>query len=298
MNRLLYLFAFLCIAFNGYCQINPADSTVQVIGYWDKNEAHTYTIEYKKYKLKAEDTITTQNYSYKVDIIVTDSTESSYTVQWKYRDFTSKNSNNISFRAAALANGLTVKFKTNEIGEYQELLNWKEVDEHYKNGLKLLQKDKEIPQYIINLLATANRRETVEDVLLKDIAHFYAFYGHSMGLGEEISDVVDEKNEFGAVVKSDVYLTLDEIDFEEESFLLKFYQTYDDETIVGALGSAFKELAGNDAEELKNTIKVSGLEDYYGTYMHNSGWPFSLYYERSMQLNGDSVIESRFITLD
>lgn len=62
-------------------QINPADSTVQVVAYWNKNETQTFELRHTKSKIKGNDTIITSNISYKADVTVLDSTATSYTIQ-------------------------------------------------------------------------------------------------------------------------------------------------------------------------------------------------------------------------
>jgi hypothetical protein len=292
MNK--YLLALLFVAANAFSQINPADSTVQVVGYWDKNETYTYGVTHKKLNVKGVDTTTTYKVEYKVDITVKDSTATSYTVEWKYRDYKAEQEN-IDAKIEGILNGMTVVFKTNELGEYQELLNLNEIKKHQDNAIKALEKELKLPEYFTTLLKSRSTAQNVESTLLKDIMQFYAFYGHAMGLGEEISDTVEEENSYGMVIKSDVYLVLEEIDMEDEAYLLKFFQTYDDASVGQAMGDIIKEFVG---PEMKENITASGMEDYYGTYFHNSGWPFSSYFQRDMIINGETAIESRSIDLE
>ncbi|MBW7467522.1 hypothetical protein ABID22_002965 [Pontibacter aydingkolensis] len=44
MKQLLLTTLTLLISFTAFGQINLQDSTVQVIGYWDKNETQSYVI--------------------------------------------------------------------------------------------------------------------------------------------------------------------------------------------------------------------------------------------------------------
>ncbi|KOS04976.1 hypothetical protein AM493_02165 [Flavobacterium akiainvivens] len=292
MNR--FLLVFLLIAAKAFCQINPADSTVQVVAYWDKNEAHSYSIVHEKLKVKGTDTTVTFHVDYKVDITIKDSTENSYTVEWKYRDFKSADKS-ASSKTAGLVDGLTVRFKTNEMGEYEELLNWKEINEHLKKSIANLEKTTKLPPFFIKSLKTINTRESVEEGLLVDIQQFHSFYGTAMTLGEEISDTSEEAGDLGIPVKSELYLVLEEIDFEDEAYLIKFFQTYDDESVQSAMGEFIGDFLGT---ENTKAVTASGFEDYYGAYIHTSGWPYNMFYQRDMTINGETNIETRAIAFE
>jgi|GEM_PF-5327359 len=57
-----------------YGQINPADSTAQVVGYWDLNEKQSYIITEEKLKIQGTDTLSREYEKYAVDITIVDAT--------------------------------------------------------------------------------------------------------------------------------------------------------------------------------------------------------------------------------
>lgn len=55
MNQILLTICFLT-TFTTFGQIHLEDSTVQVIGFWDKNEKQNYAVSLEKIKIKGADT--------------------------------------------------------------------------------------------------------------------------------------------------------------------------------------------------------------------------------------------------
>ena len=56
MRKLTLIGSILLAALNIYGQINMADSTVQVIGYWDNNEKQLYEVTHEKFRVQSFDT--------------------------------------------------------------------------------------------------------------------------------------------------------------------------------------------------------------------------------------------------
>jgi hypothetical protein len=103
-------------------QINMEDSTAQAIVYWDRLEKQTYKVSSEKIKLNGEDTINQTIYHYKVEITVLDSTANSYTAAWVYKEFTGIDPTNFTQNLASIMKDVKVVFKTNELGEFEEVV--------------------------------------------------------------------------------------------------------------------------------------------------------------------------------
>lgn len=68
MRQLFFIGFVFLMPIKTYGQINMNDSTVQVIGYWDKNEKQTYIVTNQSYKVKNSDTSSRESYKYAVDM--------------------------------------------------------------------------------------------------------------------------------------------------------------------------------------------------------------------------------------
>lgn len=103
MNKLLLIGLTMLCSTTALGQINMADSTVQVIGYWDNKEKQTYSVTYDKYQLKAADTLSKEQINYEVEVTIIDSTAKSYTIEWFYKDFKINSDNQFTKKLASIS---------------------------------------------------------------------------------------------------------------------------------------------------------------------------------------------------
>ena len=123
MKRLQIFGLIFLLSVKIYGQINMNDSTVQVIGYWDKNEKQSYIVTQEKYKIKDSDTTSREFYKYAVDITIIDSTADSYIIDWFYKDYEINSENALINKLASITEDMIVKIRTNELGVFQEVIN-------------------------------------------------------------------------------------------------------------------------------------------------------------------------------
>ncbi|WP_232734718.1 hypothetical protein [Polaribacter sp. ALD11] len=120
MKKLLFN-GILFYSTNISSQINPKDSTVQVVAYWSKLEKQSYNISYDK--IKNNDTISREIMKYEVDIKVIDSTKNSYTSEWLYKNFTIDTDNELVKKLTAISNDISVTIKKDDLGAFIEIVN-------------------------------------------------------------------------------------------------------------------------------------------------------------------------------
>jgi hypothetical protein len=301
----LLLFLFFPIKFFG--QINPADSTVQVIAYWDKAERHTYALTWQKLKVTGKDTVVTMDISYKADMTVTDSTASGYTVEWKYKDYSFGNSTGKKIEESGMGSMVKsiqnkpVHFTTDENGSFTALTNWEEIRDMFKETIDFAASALKLPEeykaYTNNLT-----RSHIEELTIKDVQIFCMFYGVKLNLGVPIENEVDGGSDATGSIKSDVSLLLQAIDFDESLYEVSFYQNYDEAAIQKLLGTLLDPLLTGvvpDNEKDKfSKMKFSSFEDFYNAVFHDSGWPVSMQHDRVVMFeNNEQGIERRTIQL-
>lgn len=293
----LLLLALLLASITAVPQINPEGTGAQVIGYWDNNEKQTYAFVHEKARVNQADTTVTETTTYKVDITILDSTATSYTVSWKYRDYIIKSGNAMSEKLTSLYDGLEIKFKTDEFGSFAELLNWEDIKKHNEAAFKMLEKDSSIAQNIIAVIkSTYSTREAIESHSIKDIIQFYGFHGTAFDVNETIEEEITEDNGFGNIpIKSNITVEIEDIDVENATYILRFWQSFSPESVNILLDSLFKELIG---ESTKGKIGDITIEDYSGVVMHDTGWPVEMYYERVVDIEGIQIVETRGITIE
>lgn len=273
----------LLTPFFSFCQINVADSTVQVITYWDKHEKMTYDIATSKAKVKGIDTIFTQKANFKVDIEVLDSTATSYTVQWKYKDYVSLLSDESAELLANLYNGLTIKFTTDELGTFDKLLNWKEIKEHNERVFSEL-KGKTNSQEILGkmLRKQFSSQQAIEEHSIKEIQLFHSFNGIGMKEGEVIEENVSKETFIGESVNSDITVELTEIDYENNTYIIKYWEDFEGESVIKLINSLFPFFKDEFEKSIGDDMY---LNDFMGANIHETGWPLYLIYERTLSFD-------------
>ena len=178
MKRIIFLFLGVLAFLPSYAQINMQDSTVQVVAYWEKGEKMSYVLTKSKYKINSTDSVLTQQIRYEVDVTVVDSTAKSYISEWVIHKpeviVGQKETKNILSEVTSLK----YRIKTNELGVFQELLNWKEIKKEKQNLITRLSKNYKDNPIIADLLKSMSKQISTKEGVMKmseDIFHFYFF---------------------------------------------------------------------------------------------------------------------------
>jgi hypothetical protein len=304
MKSLLTIALVFFVLFSVTAQINMPDSTVQVIGFWDKNEKQSYTVSLEKYKVKGTDTTARELFTYEVDITVVDSTSDSYTIEWFYRNFKVNSDNKFTKSVTALSEDMKVLIKTNEYGAIEEVLNWKEVGEYIKKGTSQLKKDfKDVPRIdeIVNQVESKFiTKEGIESAGIMDAQQFYTYHGAKYKLAEILEGTLKVHNLVGSEpFDSDFTVYLDEINPDDNNYIMRSTQVINNQQLTEAT-----------FQYLVNQSKVMGVkppdrsdipqlanETYTASRIHGSGWV--IYSILTKKVNAEDVtnIEERIIEI-
>ncbi|WP_029901803.1 hypothetical protein [Prevotella sp. 10(H)] len=257
---LSFLFSF-CISLSA--QINLNDSTVQTVAYWDKGDVYEYQIINKRTQYKNAQLISCDSLIYNVDITVLDSTANSYTIEWLYKDNINK--------------GLKIVYKTNEMGEFDEVMNWDEIRKFLEKAADTM---------------TQNKDTDIETVGVKEIIQYHMFYGMKYKVDELIETETAIPNVFGAepFTAETTYL-LEEI-YSDETYLVTAVQTISKEELAAATIGYLKKISaatGNPIDE--NSLRNMEFENKVITLseIHNAGVIISSV-QQTKVTNGDITI--------
>lgn len=296
-NAFALVLTLLC--FSAFSQISDDGKSVQVVSYWDKNESHTYSVITETADIKGADTTVTESIKCKVDVKVIDSTATSYTIQWTYRDFEVTSKNPAVEKIAKLNEGLTLQIRTSELGAFSELINWSDVKKFNEAAVKLAESDPQsskLKNYLLGFKEKYSTKEAIEVHSIKDVKLFYDLFGISMNMDAPIDT---EASDYNPIVKenmvSNIRAELVEIDLEDRHYLIAYHQVFDKKSSLMLLK---KLMAGTVPQDVLDGVKHISLEDSSATQMHESGWPISMYFQRAMTLDGVNRIDSREIILE
>lgn len=281
-----------------------ADSSAQVVSYWTKGEVQNYTVTTDKFKLAGSDTTAREHMSYDVEVTVLDSTQNSYTVQWVYRNVKSNGTNNAAQKIVALSEGTKVIYKTDELGTFAEVVNWQEIRNTITAAAKELKKDfKHIPEMngmIDQVIAMYTTKEGITQGGIKDIQQFHSFHGAKYILGEVLESKMQVANMFGGEpFNADVTVYLDEINEEDNNFIMRFTQAVDPKQLTAETIKYLKQMAKkmnvpaqnfDDLGELKN-------ETTNGSRIHGSGWVIYSVQTTTVTSGDATNIEERVIEI-
>jgi hypothetical protein len=262
-----------------FAQINLKDSTVQTIGYWDKNEKQSYTVTTDKFKLKGADTISKSRIVYDVEITVIDSTANSYTIQWQHRNYRSTSTDKLRKRIDATQQDLKVLIKTNEMGTVEEVLNWQEVRDHIVRTSTLLRKEfsnePKFEEMMKEVEKLYNSKENIEAIAINDIQQFYMFHGGKYSKSETAEAVIQIPNVFGGKpFDADVVIYLDDINQEDDNYVLRYEQTVDEKQLLTAVTAYITALAKKTGKPVPKDLGIQEMihQTLVGSRIHDSGW--------------------------
>ena len=285
-------------------QINMADSTAQVITYWEKGEKQNYSVTSEKIKIKGADTTSKEMTTYDVEITVLNISEKSYTIEWLYKNIKSNSQNPIVQKLMNITKDMKVVFKTDEFGAFIEVVNWKEIKEYIQKEASALRKDfKEIQQMdnvIKQIEATYSTKEAIESASIKDIQQFHSFHGAKYKLGEVLKGQIKVPNLYGTEpFDSEFSLCLDEINEADNNFIIRSTQQVNSEQLTNATYDYLTKKAKtmNIEPPKREELKELKNETLTATRMHGTGWV--VYSVQTTTVTSDNVtnIEERIIEL-
>lgn len=304
MIRNIVSLLFICFSLSLFAQINDADSTVQVISYWDKNEKQTYLITSTSIKVE-NDVDTTENevISYKIDVEVIDSTENSYTIKWTGYDIeTAGIEDKVMEEIVKATSNYEIIFKVTEMGEFVELLNLEDIKKEYEKAFKLIREGYKDLEGIDLVIDAVERNLLTDEVIITGstelINHFHMFHGMKYKLGEEINAVVPKPNALGGE-PFDAHMTvlLDDIDVENDLYIMRMWQNVDEKQLTDAVIQFYQNLTkefGVDEEvgEILGSLPKLINQTRVATQLHgSSGWPIYSIMTTEIVLGNELKIE-------
>lgn len=305
MNKLILIGLTLLFSTKVFGQINLADSTVQVIGYWDNKEKQTYLVTTEKYKIKNSDTTSTERMTYEVDITIKDSTAKSYTIEWSYKNFNINTDNKFTKKLASISQNMNVIIKTDEMGAFTEVVNWKEVRDYIKTTTDILKKEfKDIPKIdeIVNqVIGLFSTKEAIESAAIKDIQQFYTYHGGKYKLGEEITAQMKFSNLYGGQpFDAEVAIQLDEINSQDGNSIIRMWQTVDSKQLTDASYNYIKDMSKTLGTKPPKREEVPLLKNEIRTASRvhgGSGWIIYSIETKEVSAEDATNIEERIIEL-
>lgn len=296
MKKILTLVLLLVFIAKSNSQINIADSTTQVIAYWDINETETYVISNEKIKIQGSDTITREFSKYEVDVTVLDSTENGYLINWFYRDFVFDTDNDLMKKISSIVEDMNVQIKTDALGTFEEIVNWKDIRAFIFKATSMLKEDlKDIPN-MDNLISQMenmyNSKEAIEASSINEILQFHYFHGLKYKLWEDYTYNNKLANMFGGqAFDAKVTFWLDEINTEDNNAIYRMRQSVDSLQLTNETFDYLTKMAQtmNSPAPKRDDFPYLHNDTYTASRIHGSGWP--IYSIQTKEVTAEDVIQ-------
>ena len=295
MNKSLLIAILLFCSTTILGQINMADSTVGVVGYWNLNEKQSYSITKEKYMIEDVDTTSFEYFKYQVDITILDSTDKSYIIEWFYRDFETFSDDPIVLKFSEISENLKVIIKTDELGGIIEVVNWEEIrDSIYKATSLLKEELKDIPDIDEIVKKVENNyltKENIESGSIRDILQFYYFHGGLYKLNDVLEAQIQLPNLYGGKpFDADVSIWLDQINAEDYNSILRMTQSVNSEQLTEATYLYLKNINSLADSTLgdRNDFAPLHNDTWTVSQIHESGWV--LYSVETKETSMDNTI--------
>ncbi len=295
-KNVLIIFLILSV-FNA---ISQEDTTkIAFVAYWSIGDSYDFRITKVKKSWKGDELVKSNDDTYIANFMVMDSTESSYTIKWSFK----KNLGSSYQIPEDVVKKLSkyelteVIYKTDELGTFIEVVNWKELSMAMKSMLDdilLVYKEKEgtdlkpIIQSMQPIIDVYSSKEGIEELVLKELQLMHIPMGGEFDILEPILYEEEIPNLFGGEpITGDGKLYFENVDFESGFCIMKQESDMDPDKAMETMKVALKKM-GFDDETLKETLADSKFDikdrNTY-EYYYNPGVPHKIVTNREIIFN-------------
>ncbi len=260
---------------------------VAFVAYWSIGDSYDFKVSKIKQQWKEGKIVKDEQQNYITNFTVIDSTDTSYTINWSYENDlgnTYKIPEKLSDRFSKYKM-TEIKYKTSEVGEFLEILNWKEVGEIMNNmfddiievfGETGQSKQNALKATIQPLKQIYSSKKGIEQLVLKELQYFHFPMGLEYNITEPITYEDELPNMFGGnPIKANAKIYFENVDFEEGFCTVKQEMSLDPNDTKEMLKQIFIKMK-LDNKELEKALKtaVCKVEDFNTfEYYYNPGIP-------------------------
>lgn len=309
-SLLVYLFIFAVSAVVGFVLARPSgagemsEKKAYVAGNWNEGDNRNLTVKVGRQK-DAGGRITDEDITYDVAIKVIGEDQDGYTIEWVYNNIAYSGENPFVKKLYKTSEGLKIVYRTDHDGMFEELLNWKEVQEHLYGALDILEKEfpdsQAISNVIVQFKAMYSSRESIENTL-RDIQIYHSPYGGEYTLGEWTSTETTLPNHLGGYPFPAVMKTaMTELDPVKNRCKIVSSQTIDGRRAAQAMKDFLRtasRMGGGGSPSWETDLSSVSINDAFEYDVElEGGWVSKAFYKRENRTGGAKGINTYEITL-
>jgi hypothetical protein len=305
MNKLSSLIIVFFASTNLFSQIDT--TKVAFVSYWSIGDSYNFKVTKINQQWKEDKLTKDQKQEYIANFTVMDSTDNSYTINWSYENDlgnTYKIPKELLERFSKYK--LTeIKYKTSEVGDFLEILNWKEVGEIMNSmfddiiealGENDKQKKDALKLAMQPFKQMYSSKQGVEQLVLKELQYFH----FPMGLEYDITEPLIYDEELpnmlgGEPIKAKAKLYFEYVNFEESFCIVKQETSLNPEDTKLLLTQVFKQmkLENKELDEAFKTAVFEINDNNTFEFYYNPGIPHRIETVREFIVNINKEKEKR-----
>jgi hypothetical protein len=303
LSSLIFLILII-ISVSSTAQNRTTDTSATCIAFWKNKATKVYQIKHSKERASAKGT-TTSEAKYEAHLKVTDSSAAGFTVEWVYKNFKSAGTADNTINSLnAILDGLKIIYKTDDVGMFTELVNWKEVKDfaivNYEKAIANKNADKEFVFALSQVKAIFQSKENIEAVLIREVQLFHSPYGVEYTLNPIVTETELPNVTGGAPFPATIILKLEELNLPKDYCKVSLNQTVDKGKAGPIMAVMLKKLSGSkivDEAEINSQIKDMEISDLNSfTFSISSGWMSKILYKRIANVGISKSVEIYEIT--
>lgn len=249
------------------------DTTATCIAYWNNNESRIYQIKRSKVKYDAGTVKSSSGASYEAHIKITDSTAYGFTIEWIYRNFKAEGTGEHALNSLnAIMEGMIIRYKTDELGSFAELINWKEVRDFaiqkYESIAKQPSQQKEFVAALDQVKSIFQSKENIETAMIKEIQLYHTPYGVEYNLSEQSQVTALPNITGGKAIPATISYKIIKLDPPNDFCKVYQNQTIDKGAAGPIIADMLKKLSGgklqNEADIKKEiaNLEISDINEF------------------------------------
>lgn len=288
MKNKLLMVVMLIVTTNLFGQVDT--TKVAFVSYWSIGDSYNFKVS--KFNQQWKEGILTKDekQEYVANFTVIDSTETSYTIRWSYENdlgntFKIPEKLHDRFSKYKITE---IEYKTSEVGDLIEILNWKEVGENmnrmFDDIVEVLGEEDEKKKATLKTAMQPfkevySSKQGVEQLVLKVLQYFHFPLGVEFDITEPLFYDEELPNMFGGnPIKAKAKLYFEDVDFDESFCTVKQEMTLNPEDTIEILKEVFKKM-NLDVKGMERALKTAVFEindrNTY-EYYYNPGIPHKI----------------------
>lgn len=308
MCKILRLLRYIGIFLMGsvFCFSQTDSTQIPFVAYWSVRDNYDYFVTKIRKSWNGDELENKDSTTYFSTFSVIDSTENSYRIKWI-------NKSNLGIIPPEFAdllnnNATTIEYiyRTNELGEFEELENWQELSDFlisYTNELIVLalknnsQTSKDQLQKALQpFLSIYKTREGIESIVLKELTYFHFPFGALLNSNEVLEYEDQIPNILGeGTMRGDSKIYFDHVDLENGFCSFTYEMKINEEDALEMLFDLLTKMGVNDDKNLKELKNAKYLieDHHYFEIFYDPGVPYFIEAKRNIDISTQEVKKKR-----